>query len=53
MSLKKNTIEGYELRKWLILKTHSVLKAQPIYENIKDWDSYLNPFIIYKEVEKC
>jgi hypothetical protein len=38
MSLKKNTIEGYELRKWLILKTHSVLKAQPIYENIKDWD---------------
>lgn len=28
----------YELRKWLIIKTRSVLKAQPIYENIKDWD---------------
>lgn len=28
----------YELRKWLIIKTRSVLKAKPIYENIKDWD---------------
>ena len=28
----------YELRKWLIIKTHSVLKAKPIQENIKDWD---------------